>query len=249
MVARPGDGEDLAVVEEAVEDRGGDDVVVAEDAPPLVERHVGGDDHRAVRVFLAHELEEERRALRVHRRVAQLVDDQQFLPAQLLQLPPERVGDLRGDEAVEERRGVGVEDALARETGLQRPGQGEVRLPDAGRADQQDVRRRLQERQRPQLTDPRRRQAGLEGEVELRQGFARREVGVGDPGVDGAVDLRRDLLIDEPREEGGVGGLALGRLGGLRLADGGHRAQAERVELGLQVFRLGGHRGSPSKRR
>ena len=78
--------------------------------------------------FWLTSLEEEARPLRVHRGVAQLVDDQEFLPAQLLEVPPERARDLRGNKAVEQRGRVGEEDPLAREARLHGPGQGEVGL-------------------------------------------------------------------------------------------------------------------------
>lgn len=115
-------------MEQPVEDRRRDHLVVAEDAAPLVEGHVAGHDDGAVRILLADELEEERRALRVHRGIAELIDRQQLLAAQLLELPPERVGDLGGHQAVEQGRGMGEEHPLAGEAGFQRPGERQVGL-------------------------------------------------------------------------------------------------------------------------
>ena len=65
-------------------------------------------------ILLADQLEEEAGPERVHRRVAQLVDHQQLLTAQRLQQPPERVGHLRGDQAVQQRPCLGEQHTLAR---------------------------------------------------------------------------------------------------------------------------------------
>ena len=53
------DDDGLGVVEEAVEDGAGDGAVVVEDAGPLLEGLVGGDDQGTTLVTLADDLEEE----------------------------------------------------------------------------------------------------------------------------------------------------------------------------------------------
>ena len=53
-----GEGEDLGVVDEAVDHRGGDDLV-AEDLAPAAEWPVGGDDQAGSLVAGAEELEEQ----------------------------------------------------------------------------------------------------------------------------------------------------------------------------------------------
>ena len=75
--------DDLGVVDESVDHRGGDDVV-AEDLAPGRERLVAGDDHRGAFVAAADEHEHEVRGLRVERDVADLVNDQQRDPLRMI---------------------------------------------------------------------------------------------------------------------------------------------------------------------
>src|SRR4051795_9545262 len=75
-VGVPGEGDDLGVVDEAVDHRGGGDVV-AEDLAPAAEGHVRGDHHRALFVTGGDQLEEQVGRGGVEGDVADLVDDQQ----------------------------------------------------------------------------------------------------------------------------------------------------------------------------
>ncbi len=61
-IARPGDQEDMAVVQQAVQDGRGNDLITTEDAAPPVERDVGRDDDRRPRVHAVDQLEERVRA-------------------------------------------------------------------------------------------------------------------------------------------------------------------------------------------
>src|SRR2546427_5449578 len=63
------------VVQDAVEDRGGDDAV-AEDVAPAAEALVAGEDHRPALVAPADELKEEIGTGPVDRQIANLVDDE-----------------------------------------------------------------------------------------------------------------------------------------------------------------------------
>src|SRR5262245_25556819 len=67
-----GDG----VVEDAIQDRGGDDPV-AEDLAPAAEALVAGQDHRAALVAATDELEEQVGAWTVDGQIADLVHDEQ----------------------------------------------------------------------------------------------------------------------------------------------------------------------------
>ena len=67
----------MAVVQEAVEDRRGNDAVSGEDLGPLAEALVRGEHDRAALVAPGDDLEEERRLLCVQGQEADLVDDQQ----------------------------------------------------------------------------------------------------------------------------------------------------------------------------
>jgi hypothetical protein len=67
------EADDLGVVDEAVDHRGGDDVV-AEDLAPAAEGLVGGDDERSALVSGRDELEEQVRGFGLERDVADFVD-------------------------------------------------------------------------------------------------------------------------------------------------------------------------------
>ena len=67
----------MAVVQQPVEDRGGDDRI-AEHATPLGHRAVARDQHRAALVAATDELEEQVSGVGFERQVAQLVDHQQI---------------------------------------------------------------------------------------------------------------------------------------------------------------------------
>lgn len=75
-VAGAVDGQDVAVVQESVEDGGGQDVV-AEDGSPFGEVFVAGDDGGAFLVSSADQLEEHVGFVAVEPEVADFVDDQQ----------------------------------------------------------------------------------------------------------------------------------------------------------------------------
>jgi hypothetical protein len=70
------EGDDLGVVDGAVDHRGGDHVV-AEDLAPAAKRLVAGDDQAGALVAGRDQLEEQAGGLRLEGDVADLVDDQQ----------------------------------------------------------------------------------------------------------------------------------------------------------------------------
>ncbi len=78
---RPEEGEDVGVVDDAVDHRGGDGLV-SEDAAPAGERQVAGEDQRGVFVAGGDELEEQVRGVLLEGEVADLVDDDQPVAAQ-----------------------------------------------------------------------------------------------------------------------------------------------------------------------
>ena len=77
-IARALDLDDDGMVEQPVEQRGGDDGI-AEDVAPFGEAAVGGEDHGALFVAGVDELEEEIAAAGNDRQVADLVDDQEAM--------------------------------------------------------------------------------------------------------------------------------------------------------------------------
>ena len=76
-VAGAFDDDGFGVVEEAVEDGGGDGAVVVEDGGPVFEGLVGGQDDGAAFVALADDLEEQVGAVLVDGQIAEFVEDEQ----------------------------------------------------------------------------------------------------------------------------------------------------------------------------
>lgn len=73
-------------------------LVVPEHRAPLAELDVGRHDHAPLLVAVAHDLEQQARPLDVERHVAELVQDEQVGPPQLLQHRLEGVRPVRLDE-------------------------------------------------------------------------------------------------------------------------------------------------------
>ena len=108
------EAEDLGVMDEPVDHRGGGHVV-AEDLAPRGERLVAGDDHRCSFVAAGDEHEHQARGLGVERDVADLVTDQQRDPLQAGEFFVELALALRvGQEGDPFGRGL-EQDALAGE--------------------------------------------------------------------------------------------------------------------------------------
>ena len=120
------------VVQQAVEDGGGDHRV-AEDVPPGAEALVAGDDDRAALVAAADELEEQVGALAIDRDVADLVDDQDLRLGEELELLVEAVLGERLAEGGDEPGRGGEQRPVAQLAGLEAEGDREMGLADAGR--------------------------------------------------------------------------------------------------------------------
>jgi hypothetical protein len=154
------------VVQQAVEDRGGDGRVF-EDLAPLRDPPVGRQDHAAVLIAAADHLEQVRGGLAGHRQIAKLVNDQDggAVPEAHRALPAafERGAGCARDEV----GGGRVVDAVAGVHGFEAQGGGEHRLAEAGRADQRHVGLLLHEPQGRELFEEPPVQRRLRVEVEL----------------------------------------------------------------------------------
>ena len=89
--------DDVAVVGEPVEERGGH-LGVAEDARPLPEGEVGGDDHRGALVEAADQVEQQLAAGLGERQVTEFVEDDEV-----------QAGEMIGDAALAAGAGLGLE--------------------------------------------------------------------------------------------------------------------------------------------
>ena len=138
-VAAVVDVDDVYVVQQAVEDRGGEDLVAGEDLGPVAHVLVGGEGDRALLVARAHQAEEEVGLLAVEGPEAHFVDDEQRAVQVAPGLEPSgrdrRVSLEHVHEVIEEEVG-GAEPVL---DGLHAEGHGEVALADAGRAHEEHV--------------------------------------------------------------------------------------------------------------
>ena len=93
-IAVSADGDDVAVVEQSIEDGGRDDGI-AKDRAPFSHGPVGGHEHGAALIAAADELEEQMRGVGLERQIAELVDNQQFrlgVVGQLFLEPPFAMG-------------------------------------------------------------------------------------------------------------------------------------------------------------
>jgi hypothetical protein len=115
------EGDDVRVVDEAVDERGGDHRV-AEDLAPGLEAAVAGDDDRALFVASGDEREDQVRGLAFERQVADLVDDEQAVAVQAPQLGVQRVAVLGLLEAVDPLLCGRECDAVAGQAGADRDG-------------------------------------------------------------------------------------------------------------------------------
>ena len=141
MVAEPVAGafdlDDDAVVQEAVEQRGGDDGI-AEYLAPFGESAVGGEDHGALLVAGVDQLEEEVAATGSDGQVADLVDDQQRGAAEeadLLAQPPLAFG--FGEDTDDVGQGCEVDGPSSLDR-LDAEGGGEMALAGTGGTEQMD---------------------------------------------------------------------------------------------------------------
>ena len=106
-MAGPGELDQAAVVDDAVDHRRGH-LVVPQHGAPLAELDVGGDDQAAPLVAVGHHLEQQPRAVEVQRHVAELVQDDQVVPRDVAHRRLERV--LAGSPAQRKHQfGGGVE--------------------------------------------------------------------------------------------------------------------------------------------
>ena len=114
-------GDHVGVVDEPVDQCGGDHGV-AEDLAPRLEAAVGGDDDRAAFVAARDQGEEQVGGLAFQRQVADLVDDEQVVALDASQFVVQGVAVLGGVEAVDPLLGGRERDAVPGLAGLDRQG-------------------------------------------------------------------------------------------------------------------------------
>ena len=158
------------VVQQAVQQGGGDDVV-AEDGSPLLEAAIGGKHGGALLVAGVDQLEEQVGAAGFDGQVADLIDDEQGSPVDVAQACAEGPGALGLGQDGDEFGQGGEVDALAGLDRVHAEGDGEVALADAGRSEQVHGLAAVDEAEFGQGEDAVAVEAGLEAEVEGLQGL------------------------------------------------------------------------------
>src|SRR3954467_11154583 len=126
------------MVDEAI-DEGGGDHGVAEDLAPALEAAVAGDDDRAAFVAARDEREEQVGGLALEREVADLVDDEQPVTVQAPEFVVEAVAMLGAFGAVVRVLGGREQRAVPVLASLDRECDREVALAGAGRPEEADV--------------------------------------------------------------------------------------------------------------
>ncbi len=170
-VAASLDVEHVTMMQQPIEDGGGEDLVAGQELRPVLDAFVGGDEDRAAAVAIGDEAEEETRLGAGHGLEAHLVDDQKgdvevLAPAQ----PGGRevgVGPQRGEQLLEaqEQHREAVLD------GFHPQGDAEVCFPDARRTLDEQRLLGAQPRAGGQGFDLGALDRGLEGEVEAAEGL------------------------------------------------------------------------------
>src|SRR5213592_3003069 len=147
---------------------------------------------------MAHELKEEMSTLAFERHVAELVDDDQLRFAVEEHPTREDALALAVDEVGEERRRRGEEHGVASLDDGAAEGDRQVRLADAGRPEEERILGAGDEAAGGQLAHELGVDGGLKLEVEVLQGFHRREVRDLDPHLDPAALLGGHLIAHFP---------------------------------------------------
>ena len=162
-VAAAADVDDMAVMQQPIDERSGHDLV-AQDLAPLLEAFIGGQHSGCALIAPVDELEEEHGAGLADRQVADLVDDQERRIGEDLEAASQLAGGLgffeRGDE-VGQSAVVDSAPALGRGSG---EADREMRLADARRAEEDHVLLTLQEVELVERVDLLALDRGLESE-------------------------------------------------------------------------------------
>ncbi len=151
-VAVAADVDDVAVVDESIDQRGRHDLI-AKDLAPLFEAFVARENGGGVLVAPGDQLEEEHRAGTRDRQIADLVDHHETREDERAQAVRQSAAGLRVFERVQqigERREVDAPAALRRGD---RETEREVRFADAGRPEEDDILLPLDEAERVQALD------------------------------------------------------------------------------------------------
>ena len=219
------------MVEEAVEDGGGDGGVVVEDGGPVLEGFVGGEDDGALFVALGDDLEEEVGAVFVQGDVAEFVENEQIWAEVSLDLGFEAVVGLGSEQIIDDFDGGGEENTVAVEAGLVAQCGGQMGLSEPAAAEEDDVAFVGDEAEAEEVLDEGPVEALGPAPVEAFEGFEHGEAGFGDAALGGSVTALADLAFEEALKEGGGAELVADGLGDEGLEVVADPGEAEFVEM------------------
>ena len=239
-VAGAFDDDGVAVVEEAVEDGGGDGGVAVEDGGPLFVGFVGGEDDGAAFVAGADDLEEEVGSVLVDGEVADFIKDEEGGGGVFAHFGFEAADVLGGAEGVDDVDGVGEEDAVALLAGGVAKGGGKVGFAKSDEADEDEVGFVADELEAKEVLDL--QAVDFFGPVPAEgfEGFDDGEAGGLEATGDGAVGTQVGFAFDELAEVVEVGEGVFGGGGGEGLAVFFDEGEAQGVEMGVEDVRGGG---------
>src|SRR6202049_726592 len=239
----------VGVVQDTVEDGGGQCAVVVEDLRPVFVSAVGGDHHRCALVALADELEKQVCAVLVDRKVSELVDNQYGGLQVAVELALEAAGGLGRCQGVDNVAGRGEEHRVSIHAGGVAESDRQVRFAKADVADQDDVGLGCDEGQTEQVLDLRAVDLFWPAPLEVIEGFEHGEARVPDAALDAAVLAHRGLALNQLLQIIQVRALLLGGSGGQGLVVALDVVQVQTLQLRVQSRQVSrGHDRLPRRR-
>jgi hypothetical protein len=236
-VGRAVEAEETAPLEDAVDDGDGE-VLVVQDLAPGVEGLVGGEDHRApLEVALVDDVVEDVGRLVAVGQVANFVDHEDVRVGVARDCLAEAALAAGDGELLDERGGGDEEGVEAVLDGPVGDGDGEVGLPAAGLAVEDERAPLGDEVGREVGADEGEPDRGLVGEVEVVDGLEEGETGIPGGLLESGLLAVGDLLGEEDAEEVLVGPLLLLGTGAEVAPDAAGVGQVEALEGGVEVGR------------
>ena len=111
------DDDGVSMMQQPIQDRGGQGAVMVEDRGPFLEGAVGGNDKRPLFIAEANHLEEQIGACLVNREIAELVKDEQRGFGVFFEFRFETARTLSSGQGVDDINGTGKEHRVALEAG------------------------------------------------------------------------------------------------------------------------------------
>ena len=111
------DDDGIGMMQQPIEDRGGQGAVMVEDRGPLLEGTVGGNNQRPLFIAEADHVEEQIGTDLVYRKIAEFVKDEQGGFGVFFELRFETARTLRSGQGVDDINGTGKEHRVALEAG------------------------------------------------------------------------------------------------------------------------------------